>query len=158
MQVARLEDAVMAAIVVGVHDRVDGAGDGDRGQRPPQHTLHTQLSGPHAIDKGAPVEIIWNQARHTFDPWYVLKGAANRANAMKFIAFAMRPENQAEMAKLSGNAPTNPKALDLLPPALARTMPTWPDNFKLGFEKGERWWIEQRPKWIEACTAGLLSR
>lgn len=110
------------------------------------------------IDKAAPIKIVWNQQRHTFDPWYVLRGASGKDNAMKFIAFASRPENQAEMARLSGNAPTNSKALDLLAPELARVMPTWPENFKKGFRKGEKWWVEHRAAWVEACTAGLLSK
>jgi putative spermidine/putrescine transport system substrate-binding protein len=38
------------------------------------------------IDKGAPIKIVWNQARYTFDLWYVLKGAPNVDNALKFIS------------------------------------------------------------------------
>jgi putative spermidine/putrescine transport system substrate-binding protein len=44
----------------------------------------------------------------------VLKGAPNKANAMKFVQFAMRPERQAALMTLLGNIPTHRKALPLV--------------------------------------------
>jgi putative spermidine/putrescine transport system substrate-binding protein len=108
------------------------------------------------INSGAPLKVIWNEARYTFDVWYVLKGAANAENAMKFIAFASKPEPQASMARLSGNAPVNPKAYELLDEATARRMPTHPDNFPKMIKKDEAWWKENRTKWVETCKAALL--
>ncbi len=110
------------------------------------------------IDKGAPIRLVWNQARYTFDVWYVLRGSANRENAMRFIAFASRPEPQAEMARVAGYAPTNPKAFDLLDPAIAKKLPTYQENFRQTFKKDEGWWKANRQKWIEACTEGVLGR
>lgn len=108
------------------------------------------------IDDGAPLKIDWTDARYTFDLWYVLKGAPNAENAMKFIAFASTPAAQAEMAKLSGNAPTNPEAFALLDEETARKMPTFPENFEKQFKKDEVWWKENRTQWVEACKAGLM--
>ena len=107
------------------------------------------------IDAGAPLKIVWNQNRYTFDVWYVLKGAPDADNAMRFIAFASRPESQARMAKLGGYGPTNPRALALIDDATARKLPTYADNFKLEFQKNEEWWKNNRQKWVEACTAAL---
>lgn len=109
-------------------------------------------------DKGAPVRVLWSEARYTFDVWYILRGSANKANAMKFVAYASRPEPQAEMARLAGYAPTNPRAFDLLDPATARKLPTYPENFRQTFKKDEQWWKANRQSWIEACTAGVLGR
>ena len=108
------------------------------------------------IDEGAPLQIVWDQGRYTFDVWYVLKGAANADNAMRFIAAASQPEAQARMARSLGYGPTNPRALDLLDEATLKKLPNHPDNAKVMFLKNEDWWIENRPKWIEACTAALL--
>lgn len=108
------------------------------------------------IDGGAPLKIDWIQARYTFDVWYVLKGAPNTENAMRFIAYASTPEAQAEMARLSGNAPTNSAAFALLEETVARKMPTHPDNFPKQFKKDEVWWKENRAKWVEACKGGLM--
>lgn len=107
------------------------------------------------IDQGAPLQIVWNQNRYTFDVWYVLRGAPDADNAMRFIAFASRPEQQAEMAKLGGYGPTNPLALPLIDPSVARTLPTYPDHLKVAFQKNESWWRQNRQKWVEACTSAL---
>jgi putative spermidine/putrescine transport system substrate-binding protein len=44
----------------------------------------------------------------------VVKGAPNKANAMKFVQFAMRPDRQAALMTLLGNIPTSRKALPLV--------------------------------------------
>jgi putative spermidine/putrescine transport system substrate-binding protein len=45
---------------------------------------------------------------------------------MKFLDIVGRAEYQAVFARLMYYAPQNPKALDLLEPAIARLMPTYP--------------------------------
>lgn len=108
------------------------------------------------IDDGAPLEIVWNESRYTFDVWYVLRRAPNIDNAMRFIAFASQPEQQAEMARQTGYAPTNPRALELLDDEEARKLPTHPDNIAGQFRKNEEWWREHREDWVRACTQALL--
>ena len=44
----------------------------------------------------------------------IVKGAPNKANAMKFVQFAMRPDRQAALMTLLGNIPTSRKALPLV--------------------------------------------
>jgi len=44
----------------------------------------------------------------------VVKGAPNKANAMKFVQFAMRPDRQAALMTLLGNIPTSRKAFPLI--------------------------------------------
>lgn len=107
-------------------------------------------------DAGAPVEAVWNGARYTYDLWFVLKSARNADSAMRFIAYASRPEAQAEMARLAHYAPTNPRAYDLLDKATAEKLATYPANFKQTFAKSEEWWKANREKWIEKCTAAFL--
>lgn len=44
----------------------------------------------------------------------VVKGAPNKANAMKFVQFAMQPERQAALMTLLGNIPTSRKAMPMI--------------------------------------------
>lgn len=107
-------------------------------------------------DTGAPVRVVWNGARYTFDLWFVLKGAPNAATAMKFIAYASTPKAQAEMAKLASYAPTNPRAYDLIDESIAKKLVTYPANREKAFAKDEIWWKDNRDKWVEICTEALL--
>jgi putative spermidine/putrescine transport system substrate-binding protein len=108
------------------------------------------------IDQGAPLQIVWNQSQWTFDVWYVLKGAPNRANAMKFLAFAAEPEQQAKLAKLSTMAPTNDRALPMLDAATAKTLPTDPEHFRVMYKKDEAWWEKNRTRWTELCIDAVM--
>jgi putative spermidine/putrescine transport system substrate-binding protein len=109
------------------------------------------------IDKAAPLKIVWNQARRTYDVMVVLKGSPNVADAMKFIAFASRPEAQAQLAKLTGYAPTNDDAYKFLDDATAKKMVTYPENNKGTFQKDENWWQQNSDKWVETCSSVLGS-
>jgi putative spermidine/putrescine transport system substrate-binding protein len=108
------------------------------------------------IDKGAPMKVVWEGQRHTYDQWYVLKGAKNVDNAMRFVAYASRPEPQAMMAKLLAYAPTNARAFELIDDATAQKLVTHPDNYKKAWAKNEAWWKENREKWVETCSEMLL--
>lgn len=107
------------------------------------------------IDKGAKLKIVWNQSRLAINVWNVLRGAPNWVAAMKLIAYASRPEGQALMAQLTGNAPTNTAANDLLDDAAKRKMATYPANLKLTYSKDESWWYQNRTKWIELALPAL---
>ncbi len=100
---------------------------------------------------------MWNQARVEGDKWLVVKGAPNYDNVMRFLAFVARPKVQAELARLIGYAPSNPRAYDFLDPAAAVKLPTYPDNMKQAFIKNAEWWIPNRPRWLEACLNGIIA-
>jgi putative spermidine/putrescine transport system substrate-binding protein len=108
------------------------------------------------IDKGAPIKIVWNQARVEGDKWLVLRGAPNHDNVMRFLAFAARPRVQAELARLIGYAPSNPRAYEFLDKAAAVKLPTFPENMKQAVLKDGDWWVANRPKWLEACMNAIL--
>ena len=54
-------------------------------------------------------------------------------------------EYQAVFARLMYYAPQNPKALDLLEPAIARLMPTYPENEKVAHMINFDWWADNLP-------------
>jgi len=107
------------------------------------------------IDQKAPLKIVWNESQWTFDIWYILKGASNAAAASRFFAFASEPEQQAKFAEVSAMAPVNPRAIPLVKPETAKTLPTYPENFGKMYKKNEAWWEENRQKWTEACLAAI---
>jgi putative spermidine/putrescine transport system substrate-binding protein len=95
---------------------------------------------------GAPFEIVWNEAisEGGTQGWLAPIGCPNPNGAMKFLDFVGRAEYQAVFARLIYYAPQNPKALDLLEPAIARLMSTHPDNEKVAHNIDYAWWGENQ--------------
>jgi putative spermidine/putrescine transport system substrate-binding protein len=58
-----------------------------------------------------------------FDLWAIPKGAANKDQAMQFIAFAATPARQAELPKFIGYGPTSMSAFKMLDAALQAESP-----------------------------------
>jgi len=61
---------------------------------------------------------------------------------MRFLDMIGRAETQATFARLLYYAPQNAKAFDLMPPELARLMPTYPDNEKIAHMVNYTWWAD----------------
>ena len=72
---------------------------------------------------GINVETSWEQNITAADSLVVPKGAKNKEAAMKFIALATSAQAQADLAKVTGYAPTNVKSPELMDPELAKTLP-----------------------------------
>jgi putative spermidine/putrescine transport system substrate-binding protein len=82
------------------------------------------------IHEGAPVDMTWNQGILYQSPWFVVKNAPNKKEAMEFLNFAGRPKNQALLAELSFYGPTNPKAIKYIDPKVQKLIPSHPENLK----------------------------
>jgi len=107
------------------------------------------------IKNGVAVQYVWNGANVFGDKWIVVKGAPDYDNAMRFLAFAARPQVQAGLAKLIGYAPSNPRAYDYLDKADAMRLVTYPDNVKQTWPTNPAWWSANVAKWTETCLNGL---
>jgi putative spermidine/putrescine transport system substrate-binding protein len=94
------------------------------------------------IATGAPVAMEWNQAELQIDYWCVLKGARNRDNALKLIAFATRADIQAAWSAETLMGPANSAAFKRLPPERARMLPSSPENLAGQFIYNDEWWAE----------------
>lgn len=68
--------------------------------------------------QGRPVNMEFNQGLLTGDSLVVPKGAPHKELAMKFINFALQPQQQAALAKHIPYGPTNKAALKLLSPKI----------------------------------------
>jgi putative spermidine/putrescine transport system substrate-binding protein len=104
----------------------------------------------NAIKAGANWTYGWDAAVSAVEYWALVKKAPHAAEAMKFINFAVQPEQQAALTRIIPYGPTNIDALKLLDPALAKNLPSYPDNAKLGAVLDSEWWngnlksVEQR--------------
>jgi putative spermidine/putrescine transport system substrate-binding protein len=99
------------------------------------------------LNAKAPFEIVWNEAicEGGAQGWIVPVGCPNPTGAMKFLDIVGRAEYQAVFARLIYYAPQNPKAFDLLEPAIAKLMPTYPQNEKLAHIINFEWWADNLP-------------
>ena len=98
----------------------------------------------NAIKAGANWTYGWDASISDTEWWVVMKGAPNTQEAMKFINFAVQPEQQAELTRQIPYGPTNVDALDLLDSAVAKDLPSYPGNAKLGAVLNSKWWNENR--------------
>lgn len=67
--------------------------------------------------------IEFNDARLIDDYFMVWKNAPNKANAMKFLAFVLKAEEQAKWAKIGYTVPVNTAALEELPESVKENLP-----------------------------------
>jgi putative spermidine/putrescine transport system substrate-binding protein len=96
----------------------------------------------NAIKAGANWTYGWDASVTVVEYWAVVKGATHAAEAMKFINFAVQPEQQAELPRHIFYGPTNVDALKLIDPALAKDLPGNPENEKFGGVLNSKWWNE----------------
>jgi putative spermidine/putrescine transport system substrate-binding protein len=109
------------------------------------------------VDRGAPLAIDWHQAKRHNVMWCVHKGAPNRANAQRFIDFALQPSVAAHLARLSHYGPVNTKAQRLLPPEVVAKLPTAPEHMRQSFAEDSRWWSQNLASVTERWNA-MMSR
>jgi putative spermidine/putrescine transport system substrate-binding protein len=96
----------------------------------------------NAIKAGANWTYGWDAAVTVVEYWAVVKDAPNAEEAMKFINFAVQPEQQAALTRLIPYGPTDVDALKLLDPDVARNLPSYPENAKRGAVLNSKWWNE----------------
>ena len=102
---------------------------------------------------GAPVDFHFNQALLVSDAWGIPKGAPNKADAMRMLAFALTPTAQAAFSKAIPYAPVNPEALALLDDKTKASLPTaGPTNVMLNVD----FWAENGPAIVERFNKWLL--
>jgi len=100
---------------------------------------------------GAKVAYTFNQALLDYDCFAIPKGAPNKDLAMKFLAEMSKPEIQANLPEHITYGPTNKKAYEIgkIDEAMARAMPSHPDNAKLQLPINLAWYA----KWEQKAAA-----
>jgi len=123
----------------------------EAGAQPPQFlvagdvAMSTVYNGriDAANREGRNLKISWTGGIYDLDYWVIPQGTPNKAEAMKFIAFASSPQAQADYAKNIAYGPTNNKALAALSPAVLADLPTSPANAKTALQFNVKFWTDQ---------------
>lgn len=110
----------------------------ETGQVDFSYTYSTRVKA--AQEAGKPIDFSFKQTLTGLEYLVVLKNAPNKANAMKFVQFAMRPDRQAALMDYLGNTPASKKALPLVKPDVRKWLSD-PSN-KLNIISNDVWWAE----------------
>jgi putative spermidine/putrescine transport system substrate-binding protein len=86
--------------------------------------------------------VVWNGSVYAVDHWVVLRGSQNRGNAMRFVQFATRPENQSRFPTLAMQGVTNLQAARQVDPAVATSLPTHPENLAVAVPIDVEFWVD----------------
>jgi putative spermidine/putrescine transport system substrate-binding protein len=123
----------------------------EAGAQPPQFlvagdvTMTTAYNGriDAAQREGKNLAITWTGGIYDLDYWVMPKGTPNKDLAMKFIAMATNPTEQAEYTKHISYGPTNNKALAKIDPKILAMLPTSPANSKTALQFNITFWADQ---------------
>ncbi len=123
----------------------------EAGAQPPQFlvagdvVMSTAFNGriDAAQREGKNLKVTWTGGIYDLDFWVIPKGSANKEEATKLIAFAMKPENQAAYAQNIAYGPTNTKALAKLPAKVLNDLPTSAANAKTALQFNVSFWADQ---------------
>ena len=107
--------------------------------------------------QGAPVAISWNNGLAQTDVWAVPKGAKNKENAMKLIAFITLPISQARLSMLIPYGFVNNKAADYIPPERLAVLPTAPDIKRNLITYNSQWWADNLDTVLNRWNEFILS-
>lgn len=94
------------------------------------------------------VDVLWDGQIYDLDLWAIPKGAANKDDAKRFIAFATEPAQIAAQAALIAYGPMRKSAIALVGKhpsidiEMKEYLPTAPDNFRKALKFDEGWWNE----------------
>ncbi|WP_233170317.1 ABC transporter substrate-binding protein [Aquitalea sp. ASV15] len=122
----------------------------EAGAQPPQYLVSGDVVMSSAYNgriantqkEGKNLKIVWNGGMYDFDSWAIPKGSPNKDAALKFIAFASKPENQKVYSQNIAYGPTNKKAVPLLDSKLVADLPTAPQNIKSGVAVDVAFWAD----------------
>ncbi len=93
-------------------------------------------------DDNRDLRVVWNGSIFAVDFWVVLRGSSNRDNAMRFIQFATRPENQSRFPTLAFQGATNLQAARQGEAAVAPSLATYPDNMRVSVPLDVEFWVD----------------
>ncbi|MBX3500843.1 MAG: ABC transporter substrate-binding protein [Alphaproteobacteria bacterium] len=106
---------------------------------------------------GVPAAISWNQGLLKRDAWGIPKGAKNKANAMKFVAYSTLAIPQARVALGIPYGSVNAKSNEYIPPERLALLPSSPDIKKQLVNYNYDWWIDNREIVLAKFNKWLLS-
>ena len=105
---------------------------------------------------GVPATISWAQGLSKRDAWGVPKGAKNRENAMKFIAFSTMAAPQARLSSMIPYGYVNDQSVNYLSEAQLSVLPSAPQIRAQLVPYNYQWWVDNRDTVITRFNKWLL--
>lgn len=107
--------------------------------------------------KGVPIELIWSDARLTYNYWVVPKNAPNKKAAMEFLNFVSQAKPQSGFTEKMFYGPVNRKSFETMPEDLAKDINTYPPNKELHYKPDEEWLAANEKELIEKWQTWISS-
>jgi len=121
----------------------------EAGAQPPQYlasgdvVMSSAYNGRiAAVQDESNLQVVWNGGIYDFDSWAIPKGAKDQEDALKFIAFSLKPEQQKIYSENIAYGPANSKAVALLDKNRLSNMPTSPENIKNQVAMNVSFWAD----------------
>lgn len=105
------------------------------------------------IDSSLPIAMSWDQQIPQVGYFMIPKGAPNKASAVKFLNFILKPENNAELSRYVAYGPATKGAWSHIDAARAERLPSTPDRLKNALFLDITWWADHGAGATEAYTA-----
>ncbi|GAB4371424.1 MAG: ABC transporter substrate-binding protein [Kiloniellaceae bacterium] len=108
-----------------------------------------------------PFEIVWDGQVWDLDLWVIPKGAPNKEEALKFIAFSTDTQRLADQASWISYGPARKSSVPLIGKhaeagiEMGPHMPTAPDNFKNAIQNDFEFWADHQDELNERFNAWL---
>jgi len=109
----------------------------------------------NAIKDGKNFKIVWDEQEFDWDFWVIPVGAPHEAAAYDFVKFSSDPKNMSQQSKYIAYAPTRKEAIALVDPAIATTLPTFPDNMKTALPTDLAFWADNNEELTKRFNAWL---
>lgn len=106
---------------------------------------------------GVPAAVSWSQGLSKRDAWGIPKGAKNKVNAMKFVAYSTMAIPQARVCLGIPYGSVNSKSNEYIPAERLAVLPSAPEIAKQLVPYNYDWWIENRETVIPKFNKWLLS-
>lgn len=106
-----------------------------------------------AVERGAPLKIIWDHQVWFLDVWGIVKHTENLDVARQFVRFATSAESMANQMRYIPYGPARRSAMEQIPPEMRQRLPTAEANFRTALEGDAAWWarnLEELTRRFEA--------
>jgi putative spermidine/putrescine transport system substrate-binding protein len=109
----------------------------------------------NAIKEGKNFVIVWDYQEFDWDFWVIPVGSKNTELAYDFVKYASDPKQMSQQSKYIAYAPTHMDAIALVDPAIAPTLPTFPDNMKTSIPTDLAFWADNNEELTKRFNAWL---
>ena len=105
------------------------------------------------MDDGLPIAMAWEESVPQVGYFMIVKGAPNKAAAVKFLRFIETPEAQSRFSQYVAYGPTTPEALPLIDAKRLERLPSTAERLKNALFMDVKWWAEHGQEATEKYTA-----